>query len=66
MRLAICEINGVPISDSDVEHIQCSGQLRRTLPGAPDNETERLQAEALGLGVEQFRRLNASLDALRH
>lgn len=65
MRLAIYGINGVPISDSDVEHVQRFDQLRRTLPGAPDDGTERLQAAALGLSVEQFRRLNASLDALR-
>lgn len=65
MKMTVYGLNGVAISDSDVEHIQRFDQARRSLPGVPQEETERLQAEALGLSVEQFRRLNASLAALR-
>ncbi|AZI44076.1 hypothetical protein EHF33_14250 [Deinococcus psychrotolerans] len=65
MRMTIYGINGVPISDSDVEHIQRFDQMRHTLPSVPSAEKERQQAEALGLSVEQFRQLNASLKALK-
>ncbi|WP_420597251.1 hypothetical protein [Deinococcus sp.] len=65
MRVTIYGLNGVPINDSDVEHVQRFDEMRRSLPGLPDEEHEHLQAEALGLSVEQFRRLAASLRALK-
>ncbi|WP_293911602.1 hypothetical protein [Deinococcus sp.] len=65
MRISIPGLDAAPINDSDTEHHRQFEQMHRDLPGAPGEEREAAQAAALGLSLEQFRRLRASLEALR-